>query len=271
MYKLLQVGADCEVFLNDIYGKPIPVIGLLGGTKKEPRPVLDKPGYAVQEDNVMPEFNIPPCDDVTSFVTSIHTMVDYLKDYFVVKNLFVDIAASKFFDEKQLQHPQAAQIGCEPDNNVWTRGQNLIDRDNPLLLKMRTGGAHVHASYSINGMLPTQVDCTYTENFIMMKDLYLGVASVLLDKDTARRKLYGRAGAFRFKDYGHEYRVLSNYWLKSRELTAWVFSQTQECVNALNSRFRIDQKLGVLIQRCINNNNTKLANFLCKEYKVMLP
>jgi hypothetical protein len=42
-----------------------------------------------------------------------------------------------------------------------------------------------------------------------------------------RRELYGKAGAFRPKPYGVEYRVLSNRWLNSEALIRWVYNQSQ--------------------------------------------
>ena len=33
-------------------------------------------------------------------------------------------------------------------------------------------------------------------------DVFLGVPSVIKDKDTKRRSLYGKAGCFRLTDYG---------------------------------------------------------------------
>ena len=36
---------------------------------------------------------------------------------------------------------------------------------------------------------------------------------LLMHNDPLRRKLYGRAGRFRVKPYGLEYRTLDNYWL----------------------------------------------------------
>jgi hypothetical protein len=55
--KLLMVGSDMEVFLRDnLSGVPVPVCGLIGGTKEKPKEVLGGNGFAVQEDNVMLEF-----------------------------------------------------------------------------------------------------------------------------------------------------------------------------------------------------------------------
>ncbi len=39
----------------------------------------------------------------------------------------------------------------------------------------------------------------------------------MYDKDTERRGMYGKAGAFRPKPYGVEYRTLSNAWLSNDE------------------------------------------------------
>jgi hypothetical protein len=273
-FELLKVGTDCEVFLKDISGHPIPVIGLLGGDKINPRPVLDEEGYAVQEDNVMAEFNIPPRSDVTSFVTSINKMLGFLSAHFHELDFIkLDISASQLFSPEQLEHPQAKRIGCEPDFCVWTNKMNVLKNTHPLLKKMRTSGGHVHLSYLVDGQLPSTPDRL---EFVKMNDLYYGVASVLLDEDTRRKELYGKPGAFRFKDYGHEYRVLSNFWLKSDALKAWVFNQAQECIKALNERGvyyqdLFSKELGKLIQQCINTNDKGLAKSLCQEFGVQLP
>ena len=48
---------------------------------------------------------------------------------------------------------------------------------------------------------------------IKLLDVFLGVPSVIIDPDKERRKLYGRAGAFRLTKYGFEYRTLSSYMM----------------------------------------------------------
>jgi hypothetical protein len=45
--------------------------------------------------------------------------------------------------------------------------------------------------------------------------------------------MYGAAGAFRPKPYGVEYRVLSNAWLQSEELMAWVYRTTTKAITDL--------------------------------------
>ena len=48
---------------------------------------------------------------------------------------------------------------------------------------------------------------------IKLLDVFLGIPSVIIDPDKERRKLYGRAGAFRLTKYGFEYRTLSSYMM----------------------------------------------------------
>ena len=69
-------------------------------------------------------------------------------------------------------------------------------------------------------------------------DYFLGIPSILLDKDKKRRPSYGNAGSFRPKPYGLEYRVLSNFWIKKKEYMEFVFSQTKEAFDLfVNGRF----------------------------------
>ena len=56
-----------------------------------------------------------------------------------------------------------------------------------------------------------------------MLDMYLGLPSLIWDRDTKRRSLYGDFGAFRPKPYGLEYRVLSNAWLAHTRTIGFVY------------------------------------------------
>ena len=101
-----------------------------------------------------------------------------------------------------------------------------------------------------------------------MMDCFHGIISVLLDssKSSARRKeLYGKAGAHRPKDYGVEYRVLSNYWLKSPELVMLMESLTNDILALIRNGKHIEilKMIGEdRVVSAINNNNIKEAQII---------
>ncbi len=84
-------------------------------------------------------------------------------------------------------------------------------------------------------------------------DYFLGIPSLLLDKDEERRHLYGKAGAFRPKPYGVEYRVLSNFWLKSPELMRWVYNTTHLAISELMKGNELARHYPQEAKMCINN------------------
>lgn len=276
-YKFLGLGTDTELFLRDKLTKQsIPVNGLLGGTKESPLPVLNISGFSVQEDNVMPEFNIPPARNWEEFSNSITGILMYLQNLFDQKGLELDISPSAIFNYKALNNLQAQTFGCEPDYCVWTLTENDIDTTNPLLRRMRTAGGHIHLSFTKDGHKPELQD-----TFVVVKalDLFLGVPSILLDNDVRRRQIYGGAGAFRPKNYsqeigGVEYRTLSNFWIKSPNLTRYIFRQTIKALRFINERPNPEECLDGIkesIIQTINFNNDSMATHLINHYQIGMP
>lgn len=120
---------------------------------------------------------------------------------------------------------------------------------------------HIHVGYDDNN-IETSL------NIIKAMDLFLGVPSIVLDDDTDRRKMYGKAGCFRIKPYGVEYRTLSNFWIASEELTNWVFEQTLKAIDFVNSGFDFDDDLSKNIQDCINNQDIELSKKIIEDLKI---
>lgn len=247
------IGADPELFFKNSSGKFISSIGLIGGTKDAPLPI-SKDGHAVQEDNVSVEFNIPPSNSATEFVNHLNFVLNHLEHRAKELNLqfAVNVAAASF-DEDQLMNPAALVFGCEPDFNAWSGKKN--PRPEAEDWKLRSCGGHVHVG--------TKFDAV---RVIRAMDLFLGVPSVFLDPDTKRRQLYGKAGAFRPKPYGCEYRTLSNFWIWENRLKEWVYAQTQKALEFVDSGKQISRKHGVIIQQAINNGDIKSAEFLGNTY-----
>jgi hypothetical protein len=100
-----------------------------------------------------------------------------------------------------------------------------------------------------------------SEDLIKAMDATLGLKSLFIDKDTRRKEMYGKAGCFRFKPFGVEYRTLSNFWTVTDELMKWAYNTTLEAIELVNSgRIKdIDEKYSSYIVEAINTNNKDLA------------
>ena len=254
----MKIGADPELFLKDKHGIFISSVGLIGGTKHQPRCIRDD-GCAVQEDNVAVEFNIPPASTVAQFIESVTFNLSYLTEEVRAKGLSLAIEASAEFSEDQLQTPAAKVFGCDPDFNAWTKNYNSKPFSKNKAL--RSAGGHVHIGFDGEDLDPFNVARAF--------DVFVVTPSILLDEDTRRRELYGKAGACRIKDYGVECRALSNFWLKSEELMSWVYQQTLTAVNFIREGGSFSTNQGLAIQHCINTSNKGMAQSIKAEYGII--
>lgn len=258
MYSNVTVGCDPELFILNKQNKLVASCGLIGGTKQEPRFITDK-GHMVQEDNVAVEFGIPPAHSKEAFISDVSYVMDYLKVYLEEKDLMLSCTASAMFPKDQLSDPRALIFGCEPDFNAWTAKRN--PRPKARNKSLRSCGGHVHVGFD-------NPNKESVELLMQTLDLFLGVPSVLYDEDTQRRELYGKAGSFRYKPYGGEYRTLSNWWVAKPEFTGYIYDQVQDAVAFLQAGSRIEADDIKAITDTINNSNDVIALDLMDAYGV---
>lgn len=264
--KLTGVGSDPEFFLSDGQ-RIVSAIGKVGGTKKTPK-MLGAPDFFIQEDNVLVELNIPPAKSSKELADNMARGLKLVRAV-LPKNHDLVIKASHELDPRQLRHPKAQQFGCEPEFIAWTSEMYTadLDLDRP---NLRTSSGHVHVGYS-----PYEEIQDKRTNFSIAQllDIFLGLPSVLLDPDRERRRLYGKAGSFRHKPYGLEYRTLSSFWTVDPILCMWVYNQVELAIQALNDG--VNKKLsyvdGYNISTAINFYDTILAQELIEKYDVKLP
>lgn len=246
------IGCDPEVFVR-VGGKVVPVCGLIGGTKDSPIKVRNG---TLQEDNVMAEIGIDPCSHVGTAIERTLDVMDQLRA--TVSGELV-ISGSHVFSTSDLRHPQAWEFGCSPDFNAYTMRRN---RSPNLTGGMRCAGGHLHYSCAPD----------HAALVAQMMDVRLGLVSVVLDRDGERRKFYGKAGAFRPKPYGGEYRVLSNFWLRNPDLMEWAYSTTQACVDEVDE---LDEHHAMLsardVVRIINTGNYEEAKAACQTLNLQMP
>jgi hypothetical protein len=257
--KNITLGTDPELFLAKD-NKIISAIGKIGGSKSEPQPISDD-GHFIQEDNVAIEYNIPPCKTVTDWVFHHNFVKDYLEVLVSGMGCTLAINASATLDESELDNDIARLAGCEPDFNVW---EECINEPADLsTTNLRVCGGHI----SIGWDNPTQEQQL---DMVKAMDATVGLESILLDSDTERKKLYGKAGCFRFREYGIEYRSLSNFWIKTDKSLQWAWNTTMKAIDLVNSgKIEEVKELGTYIVEAINTNNKELAQELLNKIEVI--
>ena len=231
------VGADPEVFVRNKEGRFRSAHGLIPGTKKEPYKVQDG---AIQVDGMALEFNIDPADTKEKFIHNIGSVLGQLANAVPDYELAIVPTARFHWRHMRAQPEEALELGCEPDYDAYTEKQNPRPNNRAT---MRTAAGHVHI-----GFIPTNdadpLSAEHMQRCITLVkhlDVFLGMPSLIWDKDVLRRKMYGKAGAFRPKSYGVEYRTLSNAWLKNPELVGFVFDAVQRTVDFLRSGQRVSE------------------------------
>jgi hypothetical protein len=245
------VGCDPEVFVRKD-NKFLSAYGLIKGDKKNPQKV-DK--GAVQVDGMALEFNIDPAASEDEFLLNVQQVLDTMTK--MVPGYEVVATPVAHFDEAYLkaQPEEALELGCDPDFNAWTRTVNpRPDGNRP----MRTASGHVHIGWSDGESIQDADHIERCQMVAKQMDFFLGLPSILYDKETMRREMYGKAGAYRPKSYGVEYRTLSNAWLLSKERIKWVYRATLAGVEAVMNGRLLSEKYGD-IQNIINTSDVKRA------------
>lgn len=229
---MYTMGSDPEfpVFQNDV---PIPVTGLLGGSKDNP--IIAGPFGGYQEDNVNAEINPVPSDDVGKVVENVLACKEVVATKLAVHGATIKSVPYTVYPGKL---PQACSIaGCDPDYNIYTRKANVP----PDLsgTNARSAGGHVLMQVPIETDVP---------KFVQMCDRTLGLLSTLWDKDTERRALYGKPGSFRARRLGNhswliEYRTMSNAWTANEHLIRYVFNVFKRIPELMNKFDHVHAKV----------------------------
>lgn len=262
-YKNITIGTDPEFFIQNKDGKLISSIGIITGTKDIPNRLKHLgAGFAIQCDNVLGEFNVPHGYTAKEVANNIAIMKAYITGFLESRDLHPVYAASAVYDDDQIQSDEAKEFGCSPDYNAWTNGVN--QKPEGTSTNLRSAGCHFHCGYD-------NKSAKRSRDLIKALDVFVGVPSVIIDTDTKRRSLYGKAGCFRHTMFGCEYRTPSGFFLSDPKLTEWSFNQIFEAINYLNE-FGIDEinKDGEWIVETINSGNIDEAKKIVSKYKINL-
>lgn len=254
----LSIGSDPEFLIVDRNQEPQSAIRVLPGHGKESKLAIGD--QSIFYDNVLLEFNLRPARTLMEFQANFKECLDGATKILKKKGLYLNTRASITFPADQCEDDEACIFGCDPEFNIYHRTKdNKIMRVDPPYCEpgntFRSCGGHIHIGHILanweNGGDPATI--------VKLMDAFVGVISVLVDKDTtslARKKLYGGAGTHRITPYGLEYRTLSNFWFSSPSLMAVIYKLTRLVMEkALTDPKVIDDIPPQLIQKLVNDGN----------------
>ena len=251
------IGSDPEMFLQEkATGCIVSAIPYIPGDKHDPYqiPSLSE-GHNIQTDNVMVEYCVPATPYPEQLLKSIKDCIEYTNSI-IPNHLQVVVKSSAILDMEFLKDRKARQFGCEPDYNAWADAtENNCPRPAPGL---RSCGGHVHVGYN-------SPDDVTSMAIVRAMDIFLGIPSIILDSDKRRKEIYGKAGAFRFKSYGFEYRVLSNFWTQDEHLINLIYEGVDEAISFAREGKSLTDEQQLDVQLCINTGDEGLAHKLIRE------
>lgn len=253
---MFTVGCDPELFLVKKDGSPLSAHGAVAGTKSSP---LKVDGGAVQVDGMALEFNTDPVGlegQFNTFNQNINTVLKKLKES--VKQVdgfktakFNIVPVQDFGEEIMAATPdEAKELGCDPDFCAYTKEPNPRPDGE---VTFRTASGHIHVGWGADIPVDHPDHIEICANFVKMMDAHVGLFMTIIDTDPRRRTLYGKAGAFRPKPYGVEYRTPSNQWLTSVPRRRMIYELTKLATQTMKNYGNRPEVLFNTYDRSIQN------------------
>lgn len=213
-----------------------------------------KSGFII--DGVQAELNPSPNTCRAYLGNEIHTCFRNLYEKLKKDGKTVGVAFAPLVDISQAELDSLSEkskvFGCAPSTNIYQGAEEAKITVNPKKYLKRSAGGHIHLGvnddedygevyagyiqrrdawgYTYSDQIKLKVKTVEKvlhdpKTVVPILDLVVANTCVLLDRDASnieRRKNYGRVGEYRQKKYGIEYRTLSNFWLRSYQLTSFV-------------------------------------------------
>ena len=253
------IGCDPEIFLKK-NNKGHSCFGLIPGDKQNP---FKTDGGAVQVDGMAAEFNTDPVPihNFDEFNANIIKQLKFLRNE-IPKEYSLSIVPVMDFDKKHMdEQPEAAkELGCDPDYNAYTLKPN--PRPEGASVYFRSGAGHIHYGWGADIPTDNEDHLKICANFVKCLDATVGLFMTFIDREPRRRELYGKAGAFRPKSYGVEYRTPSNVWIINRDTRKLIHALSKKTIDLASNGREACDIIGVRedeIQEIINTGNHALA------------
>lgn len=259
---MTKIGTDPE-FMLEKDGKIYSAIPILNKKKK-----INYSSF--YHDNVLAECTIKPSSNKEEFLNNIkESLYNFSK---LVHPYKLISKSAHYYDKSELFSEKSFEISCDAEKCVYDL--KVIHQDEQILrsTNLRTAGGHIHIGDKILKDKYKALSC------VKMMDLFVGFTSIYLDKNkdaVVRKKLFGKAGRFRDKNYGIEYRSISNFWLNNPYYAAFIFDLSCFVVDFIKSN-KDEELWSVDISKIENPNSWHDLSFnekdcyQCKGYDLPL-
>lgn len=272
----ISIGSDPEVFVyNRNTGNVVSPHTFSTGDKDKPELIEGLDGYGLQVDGFALEYNTAPVEVDLADPKSRARGPDQFaaRSNVMLGEIYGRIGNTKLKGSRYLDLSQKSmvtipedifkdapekvkELGCDPDYNAWTGEQNNPPKpEEPI----RAAGGHIHVGWTKDQDVTDAAHLELCKSAVRQLDFTLGLMSVIRDvRGMDRRKLYGKAGAFRPKSYGVEYRSLSNFWIFNSGIAGRVASLVFRSMDDLTNGIVYEEIYGDP-QHAINNGDSKYA------------
>lgn len=228
---MLSFGSDPEFMILD-QDKLVSAIDVVGHDVTDR---IKNQGHEFYYDNVLAECAIKPSYSRDEALNNIGEAIKIYSD--LVKPYRIEAIASADYPSEALNNIIAKTAGCATETCAYLMREMAGSESAANLIRtgtLRTGGGHIHLGHEIlSSGGPEAVFCIYA------MDLFLGLPSLIMDKDPTskrRRLIYGKAGRYRTKPYGVEYRTLGNFWLSSPKLVELIYDISAKVVDIIQDQ-----------------------------------
>lgn len=266
------ISFDPEAFLCDAKENVKSSIPILQRDKYNPI-ILDKEtGTQTFSDNLLLEFSFNPSKTKNELINKYRGALQKIQNHIGKKYRILAKSAHICNDEDLVESfgVDPKIIGCSKSlcfRKKEIKDLKFEDADSP---NMRSGSNHLHISSPVISTIEDK------ENIARLIEIFLGMASVIWDKDPTaveRRKVYGRSGEVRYPEgEGRlEARFLSNYVMRSPELIDLTYDLTEYALSHMYSKtaekvFSFVNETEV--ENAINNCDRELAKKVLKDSKL---
>lgn len=215
------LGSDPEAFImHNESGLVMSSKRFTDGTKDEPEWLGG--GFALLNDNILIEGNVPPSPNKELFQQSMTALWNSMNDRAATRNAHLHNSDCETISDALMDTDEAKEFGCSSFRDAWNE---LVEIETPQLNgNVRPAGTHIHvgienASDSLKMAIVRAFDMFVTLPAIENTGMNYRTSN-----------LYGILGACRIKSYGVEARSLGGTWFNPKHFE-WIYDMVEKAIN----------------------------------------